>query len=406
MQWKPLSHKILEQHAVEGKPEEGEIILAKVDKILLNDVTAPLAFKTLDEAGAEPRHPDIEIHLDHYSPPPTIETANIHAELRRRAKKHGIKLHEVGEGIMHQVAVEESIKPGQLVIGADSHTPTCGALAAMGVGVGSSEAAYAMATGTLWFKVPKPVPISLEGRPGQAVTGKDIALHILAELGARKLQYTAPELHGPALKHLTISDRLTIANMLVEGGVKTTLFPIDEKLAQQLNTTPQHTPTPRPEYTIDTTSIEPMIAPPPNPLNAKPVTELEGVEVDQVFIGSCTNGRLEDIAAAARILKGRKTKTRLIITPASRRTLQEALKRGYIQALVQAGAIITPPGCGLCFGAHMGLLADNEVMVSTANRNFPGRNGARTAKTYLTNPLTAAATAATGRITDPRRLKK
>jgi len=294
----PLSYRILSRHLIEGRVEEGELVVARVDLVVMNDVTAPLAFRVMDEAGVQPRV-RVDVFLDHYAPPPSIETARIHASLRRRARQGLCILHEVGEGVMHQVAVEELVEPGSIVVGADSHTPTYGALASFAVGVGSSEAAYAAATGTLWFRVPRVLGVRLEGRLEQPVTGKDVALHMLREIPLRELLYTVPEFNGPGLQSLSIADRLTIANMLVEGGVKTSLFPIDAEaeafLGGRAGDVGRLETYSGADYTLNLSAVEPMIAEPPTPLNAKPVSELEGVEVDQVFIGSCTNGRLEDM---------------------------------------------------------------------------------------------------------------
>ena len=402
------AEQVLRSHMVEGPrdPGPGDVIVARVDMVLMNDVTALLAMKVLRDTGAEKlvdchKVPGV-IVFDHYAPAPTAAIATSHRRMRMFARRHGCRLYDVGEGIMHQLAVEELIKPGMLVVGADSHTITYGALGAFATGVGSTEAAYALVTGRLWFKIPEPLYYRLEGSMPEMVTGKDLVLAILGELGGSGAIYRSVEFTGN-VSAVPMSDRITVANMMVEGGAKTSFWPIDEVARAWLGPRIQDTrpPEPRPEpgddvRDLELGKLEPMVAKPYAPYKAAPVSEVEGLEVDMVFIGSCTNGRLEDLRAAAKILKGRRVHpgTRLIVTPASRRVYEAALREGIIETLIEAGAVVTPPGCGACFGAHMGVAGDDEVVVSTSNRNFPGRMGSPTARVYLASPYTAAAAAA------------
>ena len=413
-----MAEKILASHVVEGpgSPGPGDVVTARVDAVFMNDVTALLAIKVLREAGAEGlvdcrRVPGV-IVFDHYAPAPTARIAWNHRVMREFAAKHGCRLYDVGEGIMHQIAVEELVKPGMLVVGADSHTITYGAVGVFATGVGSTEAAYALATGTLWFRVPEPLYYRLRGRLGEMVTGKDLVLSLLGELGGSGAIYRSVEFLGDT-EALPMSDRLTVANMMVEAGAKTAFFPVDrvavEWLGERAAGAAGLAPEPEPGddvRDVELDKVEPMVAKPFAPFNAAPVEEVEGTEVDMVFIGSCTNGRYEDLLAAARVLKGRRVHpgTRLIVTPASKRVYMRALREGVIERLLEAGAVVTPPGCGACFGAHMGVAADGEVVVSTSNRNFPGRMGGAKAMVYLASPYTAAAAAAAGRIVDPRSL--
>ncbi len=413
-----MAEEILARHLVEGRVERGEIVVVKPDMVLMNDVTGLLALRVLEETGAR----DVAdcsravIVLDHYSPAPTPAAATGHRRLRMFAREKGCRLYDVGEGIMHQLALEELVWPGQLVLGADSHTITYGALSVFSTGIGSTEAAYLLVAGSIWLRVPEPLYVRLSGHLGDMVTGKDVALVLLGIFGGDGALYRSVEFIGD-VGGLRFPDRVTIANMMVEAGAKTALFPFDAEAAAWLrgvrgSDTGGRPPRPaRPEegdevLEVDLGAVEPMLATPGAPYNVAPLAEHEGVEVDMVFIGSCTNGRLEDLHAAARLLKGRRVApgTRLIVTPASRRIYREALRDGTLAILHEAGAVVTPPGCGACFGAHMGVAGEGEVVVSTSNRNFPGRMGAATAQVYLASPYVAAATAVVGKIADPRRL--
>jgi len=413
-----LALRILAEHSGVGAVEPGEIVYARVDKVMINDVTGPMALSVLADADAEdlvnPEKVEVHVVMDHYSPPHNWDSANAHRRLRDFARKHRCVLHDVGSGVAHQLLAEGIVKPGDLVVGADSHTLTYGALSSFATGIGSSEAAYAMATGELWFKAPEPLYVEVRGRFHAGVTGKDLALYLLKVLGPVGALYRSVEFVGSSLRHVSMPDKLTVANMMVEAGAKTAIFPYDdvteywlrmhgvmpERMWRELTLDPGGPA----DIEVDLSELEPLIAEPPMPTRVRRVTDLEGTEVDLVFVGSCTNGRYEDMVALARLLKGRRVRTRLIVIPASVKVLKQMTSEGVLNTLLEAGAVIGVPGCGPCFGAHMGVAGDGEVVVSTANRNFPGRAGPPTAKVYLASPYTAAAAALTGRITDPRPL--
>lgn len=415
-----LALKILAEHAGLKRVEPGDVVVAKVDAVMVNDVTGPLAVKVLEEAGAScmvevgRRRTRIYVVLDHYAPAHNWDAANAHKALRAFASKAGAALFDVGEGVAHQVLAEGLVKPGELVVGADSHTTTYGALAAFSMGVGSSEAAYAMATGELWFKAPEPAYVELRGSFEPPVAGKDLALKLLSVLGSSGALQKALEFYGEGSSWLSVPDRLTVANMMVEAGADVALFQYDEKLSswlskhgvalEELWSSLKVEPDSDPFLEVELRELEPLVAAPPLPSNVKPVADLEGTPVDQVFIGSCTNGRFEDFEAAARVLRGMKARARLVLVPASKRVLLQLLESGLLKTFLEAGAVVGPPGCGPCFGAHMGVAGDGEAVVSTANRNFPGRAGPPSAKVFLASPYTAAAAAVEGQLTDPRRL--
>lgn len=413
-----LTARILARASGRERVEIGETVVARVDKVVIHDVTGPLALDVIEELKARVPDPErLYIFLDHYSPAPSVPASNIHRRLREFARASGVRnFFDVGEGVCHQVMVEGFVRPGEVVVGADSHTTTYGALAAFSTGVGSSEAAYAILAGRLWFKVPEPLYVRLEGAlPGYAC-GKDVVLSILRITGQDGANYRAMEFSGPGLRSLGMRDRLTIANMSVEGGAKNAIFPLDEvaveyfeKLGIPLDLEKLSFLRPaeveEPHITLDLGTIEPMVAKPHSPANVVPVSDVEGTRIDAAFVGSCTNGGYEDLVVAARILKGRRVHrdVRLVVTPASRAALMRALREGVVQALVESGAVVTPPSCGACFGGHLGVVGDGEVVVSSSNRNFVGRMGSPKALIYLASPATVAASALEGRITDPRR---
>jgi len=415
-----LTAKILAKASSREKVEVGEHVIANVDRVMIHDVTGPISLDVIEELKAEVFDPSkIYIFLDHYSPPPTISASNIHRRFREFSKdKKILNFFDVGEGVCHQVMVEGNVKPGEVVVGADSHTVTYGALSSFATGVGSTEAAYAMVTGKLWFKVPEPLYIRVDGRLPYYICGKDVILKILSEIGEEGANYKSMEFFGSGLKSLSMSDRLTIANMSVEGGAKNAIFPLDEITLSYFKDLGMHIDIvdlgflkpiepqeQKPDIVVDLSSLEPMVSKPHSPANAVSVREVEGIKVDMAFIGSCTNGRYEDLYQAAKILKSRKVSrdVRLIITPASKKVLMKALKEDLIRILVEAGAIVTPPSCGACFGGHLGVAGDNENVISSTNRNFKGRMGSPKANIYLASPLTVAASAVEGSITDPRK---
>ncbi|MEM1620280.1 MAG: aconitase/3-isopropylmalate dehydratase large subunit family protein [Fervidicoccaceae archaeon] len=411
-----LALSILSSHSGDRRVEPGDLVVARVDAVLLNDVTGPLALDVLEETGAlearRDRGPRVYVVFDHYAPAHNWDAAKNHRRLRSLSRIWGARLYDVGAGVAHQLLAEGEVRPGELVVGADSHTITYGALASFATGVGSSEAAYAAVTGELWFRAPEPLFVELRGSFGPAVCGKDLALYLLGLLGPEGALYRSIEFFGVSLREMKMHDRLTVSNMMVEAGAKTAMFPLDEELMRYLRELGVHEEWSAElrfeggsrDISVELGELAPMVAAPPSPTNVKPVEELEGIEVDYVFIGSCTNGRFEDLAAAARLLKGRRVRARLLVIPASARTLSLLSKEGLLDIFLEAGAVIGVPGCGPCFGAHMGVASEGEVVISTANRNFPGRMGPPSARVYLASPLTAAASAVEGRLVDPRRL--
>ncbi len=414
-----IAEKILGAKA--GKEvSPGDIVVVDVDAVMAQDGTAPLAIKVMRERFGMEKVKDPEkvvLVIDHTAPSNNPGTSELHILMRRFARKHGCKLFDVGSGICHQVMVENGYPyPGTVIVGADSHTVTYGALGSFATGVGSTDAAIAMMTGKLWFKVPEALKFNLTGKFQNAVMSKDLILKIISDLKEDGATYMSTEFMGDGLKDMRMDSRLTISNMVVEMGAKVGLMPADEVVMEFVKGRAKGTPKPeltvpdkdahyKDEFTYELEKVEPMVAKPYSPANGVPVSEVEGLEVDQVFIGSCTNGRLEDIAVAAKILKGKKIadNTRCIVIAASRNVYLEALKRGYVDVLTEAGCMVTFGTCGPCVGAHYGILGPGEVGLFTTNRNFRGRSGHRDSKVYLASPATAAASAIEGKITDPRK---
>jgi 3-isopropylmalate/(R)-2-methylmalate dehydratase large subunit len=412
---KTLSEKILGAksgvHAVAG-----QIVIAHVDVAFLQDTTGPLTVRQFRAAGFQKPAETLKavLFLDHAAPSPTFELANDHVLLRDFAAQTGAMLSDVGEGVCHQRVAEIIARPGDLIIGTDSHTVTAGALGAFASGMGSTDVAVAMGLGKTWFRVPESIHILLSSNFRPGVSAKDLILYLIGKIGADGATYKALEFAGAGLTNLDIADRLTIANMAVEAGAKNGIFPSDEMTQRYLigqgrsedyqSLSADNDAVYDQNIEIDLSNLEPMVAKPHTVDNVVPVKEVEGIKVDQVFLGTCTNGRLEDLGLAANILRGKKRhpQTRFIVSPASRTILKEAIKAGYIQTLLETGAVIIPPGCGPCLGLHQGVLAAGEVCLSTANRNFQGRMGSPMASVYLASPATAAATVIRGEITDPR----
>lgn len=397
----------------------GDIVVVDIDAIYAQDGTAPLVIDVIEKElnttkllAADRTY----FFIDHSAPAPHVSAAAVHKEMRRFSKKYGIRLYDVGNGICHQVVIDEGIaKPGAVIMGADSHTPTIGALGLFALGVGSTDAAIAIAYGKQWIRVPPTIKVTLTGKHGVGVMSKDIILSMIGELGTDGMIGKAVEFHGDSLRYLSMDARFTLTNMCTEMSAETAIIPIDNIAKQWLESrgigylrhidyNPSATQF-MDEIIFEVNKIEPVVAAPPDVDNVITVGEAENIEVDQVFIGSCTNGRLEDIEVVAKILRNRRIhkNVRCIVSPASRRVYMEALRSGYIQMIAEAGCIIAPPTCGPCVGAHMGLLAEGEVAVATTNRNFPGRMGHKGSKVYLASPATAAASALKGRITDPRK---
>ncbi len=411
---KTLAEKILSNKS-QTDVRAGDIAVARVDLAFVQDTTGPLTINEFESSFNSLADKDSTVlFLDHAAPSPNCQLSTDHMSLRNFAKKTGCLLSDVGEGICHQIVAESLAKPGDVIIGADSHTVTAGGLGAFATGMGSSDVAVALAMGKTWFRVPESIRVLVSGSFQKGVYAKDLILHLIGLIGADGATYQALEFAGDTTDRMPISERLTIANMSVEAGAKAGLFAADEVTRDYLikqgrddhyqpispDTDASYVRT----INIDASALEPTVSKPHTVDNIALARELKGVKIHQVFIGTCTNGRLEDLAIAASILKGKKShsETRLIIAPASRKVLLQAIKAGYIQTLVEAGAIILPPGCGACLGLHQGVLGDGEVCLSTANRNFKGRMGNPNAFIYLGSPATAMATAIAGEITDPR----
>ena len=412
-----LAEKILARASGREEVKPGEIVQARVDVAMANEITGPLAIKAFREIGVSKVWDSERIVLiqDHQVPADTVKSAELHRIMRRFAEEQSIRFfYDVGlGGVCHQVMVEEGhALPGDLIVGADSHTCTYGALGAFATGIGSTEMAAVFATGEIWLRVPSTIKVNFEGSFREYVTAKDLILYVIGLIGASGATYKAVEFTGSTISRLSIGERMTLCNMTVEMGAKTGLINPDEKtlryvekLAKRPFKPLRSDPDADYEKTleIDVNRLEPMIACPHAVDNVKPVKSVEDVKIDQAFIGSCTNGRIEDLRAAARILRGKRISkgVRMIVTPASRRVYLQALREGLIEIFIEAGALVTNPTCGACFGGHMGLLAPGEVCVSSSNRNFIGRMGSPEAEVYLASPVTVAASALAGRIVDP-----
>ena len=412
-----IAEKIIAAHAGVESVAAGQIVVALVDLAVVQDGTGPLAIQQLRDLGRlQLKVPAAVFFIDHAAPSPRAELSAAHQTIRSFCDETGATLSDIEMGVCHQRVAESYAKPGDVVIGADSHTCTAGALGAFATGMGSTDVAIGMATGQTWLRVPETFRIEVGGRFPEGVMAKDLILTIIGRLGADGATYKALELGGPAIEALPMHERLTLTNMAVEAGAKTGLVGSDETtrsyLAAQGREGDWRPIAPDPgavyerslSYLAD--ELVPVVAAPHTVDNVHPASTLAGTKVDQVLIGTCTNGRLEDLRAAARVLRGRRRapRTRLIVTPASQAVWRAAADEGLLQAFVGAGAAVTNPGCGACVGVHEGILADGEVCVSTANRNFKGRMGNPQAHIYLASPLTAAAAAVAGEIVDPREL--
>jgi 3-isopropylmalate/(R)-2-methylmalate dehydratase large subunit len=412
---KTLAEKILsEKSGTDAKA--GDIVIAKVDLAFAQDTTGPLTIRQFQNSGmvklANAKR--TVLFIDHAAPSPNANLSNDHILLRDFSRQSGCILSEAGNGICHQIVQEAYARPGDVVVGADSHTVTAGGLGAFATGMGSSDVAVAMGLGKNWFRVPETFKIEVSGNFQKGVSAKDLILHLIGLLGADGATYKSLEFHGNAIKKMNMSGRFTVANMAVEAGAKVGLFASDETTKQFLKAQRRGKDFKAIEadadavyektIKIDASKLEPTVAKPHTVDNIALAKNLQGTKIQQVVIGTCTNGRLEDLAVAFAILKGKKAakNVRLIIAPASRRVMLEAIDRGYIKSLVEAGGIILPPGCGPCLGLHQGALGDGEACLSTANRNFQGRMGNPKSFIYLSSPATAAASALKGEITDPR----
>ncbi|MGC8961424.1 MAG: 3-isopropylmalate dehydratase large subunit [Candidatus Bathyarchaeia archaeon] len=413
-----FSEKILSLRRLDGSgaASPGDFVVVPVDLTFATDGTAPLAIKVFEEMRGDkvwdPRR--IVLNIDHTYPAAAESIAGLHLMMRRFAAEQGIEIQE--GNICHQYILERHASPGMIIAGADSHTTTHGALGAFATGIGSTEAAAIWLSGKIWLRTPESIRIEVEGGMPRGVSAKDLALKIVGELGADGANYKAVEFKGGTIRDLSVESRATLSNMAMEAGAKAAIVEVDEKTRLFLKEMGRGREPllevysgSKAEYsetlTIEASGLEPLVAAPHRVDNVKPVREAEGVEIDQAFLGSCTNGRLEDLRAAAEILKGRRVHggVRLIVTPASRKVYLDALKEGVLELLAKAGAVITNPTCGACVGTHLGILGPGETCISTSNRNFIGRMGARDSKVYLASPATVAASALEGKITDPRR---
>ena len=412
-----IAEKILSAHAGK-KVQAGELIIANVDVAMVQDGTGPLTVQEFKKLGKEKlANPKRTIlFIDHAAPSPRKELSNSHKVLREFAKEYGAILSDVGDGVCHQRLVEQFVFPGEILVGADSHTCTSGALGAFATGMGSTDIAIAMALGKTWMKVPPTYKVVVEGNFQVGVGAKDLILHLIGLIGADGATYKALEFHGSTIRKMPMCDRFTLANMAVEAGAKAGLFETDETTRQYLESRDnadkfkEINADPDAIYekviNIDATRIEPTISCPHTVDNTKTANEVKDVKINQVLIGTCTNGRIEDFRIAAKILSGNKVHpdVRLLITPSSREVMLNMLQEGLVEIFVKAGAAIVTSGCGACVGVHAGILGDDEVCLSTQNRNFQGRMGNTQGKIYLCSPAVAAYSAITGHISDPREI--
>ncbi len=413
-----MTQKILAKAAGLDKVEAGQLIEAKLDLVLGNDITTPVAITEFEKAGFTQvfDKDKIAIVLDHYTPCKDIKSAQLCKQAREFAHKHQItNFFDVGQmGVEHALLPEKGLTaPGEVIIGADSHTCTYGALGAFSTGVGSTDMAAGMATGLLWFKVPSAIKVTLKGRLQPHVSGKDVILHLIGEIGVDGALYQSLEFAGEGVSSLTMDDRFTISNMAIEAGGKNGIFPVDEKTMEYINgrvSRPCEAFAADPdaiydrEVVIDLDKLEPTVALPHLPENTKVVSEVAGTPINQVVIGSCTNGRIGDLRIAAAIMKGKKVadNVRCVVIPATQAIVLQAMEEGLIQTFIEAGAAVSTPTCGPCLGGHMGVMAEGERTVSTTNRNFVGRMGHTTSEIILASSAVAAASAIAGCVADPR----
>ena len=415
-----MSQKILADHAGLDEVVAGQLIQAKLDLVLGNDVTSPVAIQEFEKTGSETVFDKTKVAMvmDHFTPNKDIKAAEQCKFIREFAFKHDIlNFFDVGDmGIEHALLPEKGlVAPGELVIGADSHTCTYGALGAFSTGVGSTDMASGMARGIAWFKVPSAIKFVLTGKPSKWVSGKDVILHIIGMIGVDGALYKSMEFVGDGIANLSIDDRLSIANMAIEAGAKNGIFPVDEitlayvedKVDRPFKVFEADADAVYDEtYEIDLSTIKPTIAFPHLPENTKTIDEVEEIKLDQVVIGSCTNGRLEDLQVAADIFKGRHIAKgmRCIVIPATQKIYMQAMDEGLLKIFIEAGCAVSTPTCGPCLGGHMGILAKGERSLATTNRNFVGRMGHPESEVYLSNPAIAAASAILGRIASPEEL--
>ncbi len=417
-----MTQKILADHAGLEKVKAGQLIKAKLDLVLGNDITTPVAIKEFKKMGAKEVFDKEKIAIvpDHFTPNKDIKSAEQCAQCRSFSREMEIKNYfEVGRmGIEHALIPEQGlVTAGDVVIGADSHTCTYGALGAFSTGVGSTDMGVGMVTGECWFKVPEGIKFNITGKLEEWVSGKDVILHIIGQIGVEGARYKSMEFSGTGLKNLTIDDRFTMANMAIEAGAKNGIFDVDKITMEYID---EHSDKKFKVYKadddakyiqeidIDLATIKPTVAFPHLPENAKTFDEIEDIKIDQVVIGSCTNGRIEDLRMAAKILKGNTVHrdVRAIIIPGTQKIYKQAIKEGLVDIFIDAGAVFSTPTCGPCLGGHMGILAKGERAVSTTNRNFVGRMGSTESEVYLASPAVAAASAITGKISSPQEVEE
>ena len=413
-----MTQKILAAHAGLDRVEAGQLISAKLDLVLGNDITTPVAINEFNKAGFTKVFDKdrIAVVLDHFVPNKDIKAAEQSKQCRDFACAHCVShFYDVGKmGIEHALLPEQGVvTAGDCIIGADSHTCTYGALGAFSTGVGSTDMAAGMATGTAWFKVPSAIRFELTGELPKTCSGKDVILTIIGQIGVDGALYRSMEFTGPGVASLTMDDRLCICNMAIEAGAKNGIFPVDQRTMAYMEGRCERKPViyeadPDAEYertiTIDLTQIVPTVSCPHLPENTRPAKELHDIKVDQVVIGSCTNGRMEDMETAYNTLKGKKIApgVRCIIIPATMQIMRQCVERGYVTAFIDAGAVVSTPTCGPCLGGYMGILAAGERCIATTNRNFVGRMGHVDSEVYLASPAVAAASAIAGCVADPR----
>jgi 3-isopropylmalate/(R)-2-methylmalate dehydratase large subunit len=418
-----ITEKILAKASRKNTLQSGEIVDANVDMVMIHDLTGPLAVEAFKKIGVKNiwDNQKVVVILDHQIPAESVTAAELHKKMRKFAQDQQLRIYDVGKGgICHQVMPEKGhVLPGTVIVGADSHTCTYGAFGAFATGIGSTEAAAVLATGKIWLKVPEAIRINVNGQFQRYVAPKDLILHMIGKLGAGGAIYKSVEFRGPTIRAMSIAGRMTLCNMTVEMGAKNGIVEPDETTRNFLKgrTTKLLTPFEslisdadaayEKVVSIDVTDLLPQIAYPSSVDNVKPAAEMGNVQVEQAFIGSCTNGRIEDLRVAAEILKGKLVKdgVRTLVIPASQEVYRQALNEGLIEIFTDAGALVCGSTCGPCLGGHIGLLAPGETCVSTSNRNFIGRMGSKEANVYLASPATVAASAITGRITDPRELE-
>lgn len=414
-----ITEKIIAYHSGKEMVSPGEFVESNVDLILANDITGPLAINEFEKAGAKKVFDPEKIVLvpDHFTPCKDIQSAELVKRMREFARKHKVRFYEIGKaGIEHALLPEEGLtKPGDLIVGADSHTCTYGAVGAFSTGMGSTDIAAAMITGKVWLKVPASIKFIYKGKRNKYVGGKDLILYTIGKIGVDGANYKAMEFTGETIKNLPMDDRFTMCNMAIEAGAKNGIIEPDEITAMYLeeigvpfegNLKSDEDAFYEDVIEIDVSEIMPQVSAPHLPSNSKNVDEYADIKIDQVVIGSCTNGRISDLRRAASILNGHTVhpEVRCIIIPATQKVYQEAVKEGLIDVFLSAGCVISPPTCGPCLGGHMGVLGEGEVAIATTNRNFIGRMGHPKSYVYLSNPEVAAASAIKGKITHPDRI--